>query len=137
MDKLEACMIQHHCLSGNCTTSTTTKIVHFLSCFEGVNGGNKSTDSAKICAAGADLDWGPVQSCYGDSGAKEQAWEAIQGAAHAGMQTAKCFPWVVLDGAIFSDPSKVDCMSDPGDSAALVAAICKSYKGTNKPPACA
>ena len=48
---------------------------------------------------------------------------------------AKCVPWVVVGGKLFSDPSQLSCV-DHDDSAPLIAAICDAYTGDSPPAAC-
>ena len=127
MDKIEACV-----LSAN---ATQTQLVAFLKCFEGENGNRKSLDSAQQCSTKSHVNFDAVKSCYSDPSSKEAAWQAMQTKAlAAGLAKAKCFPWVTVGGALFSNATDEACVP-ARDFAALQRAICLSYKGT-KPAGC-
>ena len=137
MDKLESCATLHYCLNGNCTTAVATKMVDFLGCFANDKGADKSVSTAQSCAAGANLDFGPIQRCYDDSVTKEQAYNTIIAAAKAAgpfFAEMKCVPWVVVEGDLFSNPSETSCVPH-GDSDQLIEAVCSHYRGA-KPAGC-
>lgn len=131
MDKLESCMVRHYCMNGNCTTDTATKMVNFLGCFENDHGDSKSVQSAQGCAGAAQLDFDPIQICYNDRNAKEEAYQTIIDAAKEGpwFQQMKCTPWVVVGEQLFSNPSILQCVQH-GDASALIKAVCNSYNGS-------
>jgi hypothetical protein len=134
-DKLEACLITHYCLNGNCTTDVTVKVVDFLGCFAGDHGSDKSVQSATDCAGTAGLDFAPVQACYDKDGG-EAAYKTTWDAASATQWFAQeqCVPWVAVGGKLFSDTSTNQCVKH-GDVDRLVRAICDSYQG-DPPAAC-
>jgi len=47
---------------------------------------------------------------------------------------AKCLPWVVIDGKVFSNVKSEDCVP-ANDGKALTASICSAFKG-KKPVGC-
>ena len=140
-DKLEACVVTNYCFNGNCTADVTVKVVNFLGCYAGDHGDDKSVASAKQCASDASLDFSPVQACFdkdGGEAAYKQTWTAAQqpaGDQGPWFAQAKCVPWVVVGGKLFSDASKLSCV-DHNDSARLVRAICDAYSGDTPPAGC-
>jgi len=136
MDKLEACMIQSlGCMGGNCTSTKQAELIGFLNCFEGENGEKKTLMSASSCASSLGIDFAPTKTCYNSADASAKAFALVTDGAKSGMTGAKCFPWVTLDGKLYSDPNSESCVpSDDQDK--IIAAVCKAYKGSNKPAAC-
>jgi hypothetical protein len=135
MDRLEACLLQKiGCLGGNCTTSTQAELATFLNCFEGENGRAKTLASAKTCASTSGIDFTATEACYNSADESAKAFALVTDGAKDGLKGAKCFPWVTLDGKLYSDASSESCVP-ADDQKNIIAAVCKAYNGT-KPAAC-
>jgi len=121
MDKFENCLMN--------TGVNQSSLVGFLDCFEG--GNHASPSAAKGCAESFGIDYAASESCaQGTEGV--ELWKKLQSSASTAMSAAKCFPWVVLDGKLLSDPSSEDCVAATYD---LLQVLCNAYTG-QKPAGC-
>ena len=111
MDALEACLFQQYCFAGKCSSMVQKQLIDFLYCFEGVNGNDKSLQTANECAKKVNIDFRRTQTCYKNPITRQKAWEqSLAAALKTGLlRNQKCLPWVALNGKIISNPANATC----------------------------
>ena len=87
-DKYEACLLKIVCGGVVCEAADQLRLAQFLQCFEGEF--DSAPAQAATCATKAGFDANLIKSCTSDPDASAAAFDAVQTAAHAGMQSAVC-----------------------------------------------
>ena len=135
-DKYEACLLHVACGGLVCDAAKQLKLAQFLACFEGDY--DSAPAQAATCATKVGFDAAAIKSCAADPLASAAAFDAVQAAGHAGMQAAKCFPWIVIDGVVMSKDPEQGCFGVDAGTAPLLAMVCDAVKaaGVEVPPGC-
>ena len=135
-DMYEACLLQVACGGVSCADEKQQlALADVLECFEGQHGSVLKT--ASRCAAAAGFDTNAVSACYSDATRRASAFQQVQLAAAPSMASAKCFPWIIINGEVASNTPKGGCFGSDARTAPLKAKLCQAAKAEGLPPAAA
>lgn len=135
-DMYEACLLHAACGGVSCVDEKRQlALASFLECFEGRHGSLLKTASG--CAEAAGIDTGAVHACISDTRKRADAFEMVQAAAAPSMASAKCFPWIIINGQVASNDPKGGCFGADARTAPLKALLCQAAKAEGVPLAAA
>ena len=136
-DRYEACILEVECGGLSCPPTQQLKLARFLNCFEGERNANIS--AADMCASASGFSPHRIHTCTDAETAAKAAFAKVLAAAASGMATAKCFPWIVVDGVAQSDDPTEGCFGKDAGRTPLLPILCASARahGSPLPVACA
>ena len=140
--RFQACAVRRHCpINGTCTTDDQLKLANYFACSEGVPYTTKGVTSFEDdlpCAKSSGLDVDNITQCFDPENVGYDSPPAKWIAAVSNdtqKYNVSFFPDLRTGSPLVEVPDV-----EPKawhNVPALVAAVCKAYKGPNKPAACA
>lgn len=139
--RFQACAVKRHCpVNGTCTTADQLKLANYFACSEGVpytTKGRTSFEDDLPCARSSGLDVANITACFDPSNVRYDSPPAEYLAAISNgtaQHNVSFFP-DLRTGVPLTEVPAVEPKAWH-NVPALVAALCKAYKGTKPPLAC-